>query len=435
MRAVRYRRGGSDGCHGQGTDCPGWSAYRDGMNLFGHLRRAARGHPQLADAAIAVAVFTAATLTTFHGSPAGTIGNRGLATAAAVVACGALAVRQLHPVVALAVSAVAAEVFLVETSGTANVLILLAPCIALYTVADVIERRRGLLIGVAALAACVLAHALLHVGVLGPLGPQNIAFAALGGLAIAAGDSSRNRRAYLAEVERRASRAEMEREQDARRRVAEERLRIARDLHDSVGHHLALISVQSDVAARATDAAASRAALQHVKSASRKALTELRDTVSLLREPGEPVTPTEVPVPGLDALDELLTGLRAAGLAIECQVTGSAVPLAPAADLTAYRVIQESLTNVRKHSAGRQARLVLGYERGELSITVDDLGGTRPAGGTGEAEPGGRHGIEGMRERVLAIGGRFDAGPWTDGGFRVTAAVPYRPLALTGGSL
>jgi signal transduction histidine kinase len=435
MPGLAYRDGVSDGCRGRGTDCPGWPAYGECMNLFGHLRRAARRHPHLADAAIAAAVFVAATLTTFHGTAAGTIGNRGLATTAAVAACGALAARQLHPVLVLAVSAVAAEVFLAATSGTADVLILLAPCIALYTVADVIERRRGLLIGVAALAACVLAHSLLRVGVLGPLGPQNIAFTALGGLAIAAGDSSRNRRAYLAEVERRAARAELEREQDARRRVAEERLRIARDLHDSVGHHLALISVQSDVAARATDAdgGAAREALAHVKSASRKALAELRDTVSLLREPGEPVAPTEIPAAGLDALDELLDGLRAAGLAVECRVTGSAVPLAPAADLTAYRVIQESLTNVRKHSAGRQARLALGYERGELSITVDDLGGPESGGGMGEALcPGGRHGIEGMRERVLAIGGRFHAGPWTDDGFRVTAALPYRPLALTG---
>jgi len=277
-------------------------------------------------------------------------------------------------------------------------------------------------------------HALLHVGVLGPLGPQNVAFAALGGLAIAAGDSSRNRRGYLAEVEQRASRAELEREQDARRRVTEERLRIARDLHDSVGHHLALISVQSDVAARSIDAdgGAAREALQHVKSASRKALAELRDTVSLLREPGEPVAPTEIPAPALDALDELLNGLRAAGLAVECRVTGRAAPLAPAADLTAYRVIQESLTNVRKHSAGRRARLALGYERAELSITVDDLGDVELAGGTGEAEPGGGHGIEGMRERVLAIGGRFEAGPCSGGAFRVTAALPYQPLALTG---
>ena len=128
-------------------------------------------------------------------------------------------------------------------------------------------------------------------------------------------------------------------------------------------------------------------------------------------------------------------------------MTGRAVPLAPAADLTAYRVIQESLTNVRKHSAGRRARLALGYERGGLSITVDDLGGAESAGGTGEAapvpqidvdlllcdlSPGGRFGIEGMRERVLAIGGRFAAGSRPGDGFRVTAALPYQPLALTG---
>jgi signal transduction histidine kinase len=111
-------------------------------------------------------------------------------------------------------------------------------------------------------------------------------------------------------------------------------------------------------------------------------------------------------------------------------VTGRAVPLAPAGDLTAYRVIQESLTNVRKHSAGGRARLALGYERGELSITVDDLGGAESAGGTGEA--GGGYGIEGMRERVLAIGGRFAAGSRPGDGFRVTAALPYQPLALTG---
>ena len=131
-------------------------------------------------------------------------------------------------------------------------------------------------------------------------------------------------------------------------------------------------------------------------------------------------------------------GLRAAGLAIECRVDGSAAPLAPAADLTAYRVIQESLTNVRKHSAGRRARLALGYERRRAEHHRG-----RPWGcgvtlaGRGQPHPflmlilaGGRHGIEGMRERVLAIGGRFAAGSRPGGGFRVTAALPYRPLAL-----
>ena len=179
-----------------------------------------------------------------------------------------------------------AEVFLAMSGSTSGELILLAPLIALYTVADVVERRPALFLGCGAVAALAVVHA-VHKPSL--LGPQNLAFIALGGLAIAAGDSSRNRRAYLAEAEQRAERAEREREQDARRRIAEERLRIARDLHDAVGHQLALISVQSNVAGQALDddTATAREALAHVKSASRRALGELRDTVTLLRQPGE----------------------------------------------------------------------------------------------------------------------------------------------------
>jgi len=335
-------------------------------------------------------------------------------------------------------------VFLFVTPDAGGVLILLAPSIALYTVAEQVERRRGLVIGGGSLAALALLHAMMHPGM---IGPENLAFTALGGLAIAAGDSSRNRRAYLAEVERRAERSELERELVAGRRVAQERLRIARDLHDSVGHHLALISVQSDVAGRSIDgdAAAAREALLHVKSASRKALDELRDTVSLLRQPGDPVAPTAIPALGLDALDELLRSLRASGLAIDALVHGTVVPLAPAADVTAYRVIQESLTNACKHSRGRRARLTLGYDRSELRITVEDLGtdhqgaGDRPAGaaiggvGSGTAPlPAGGQGIRGMRERLLALGGLFAAGPRPGGGFRVDASLPYKPADIAG---
>jgi signal transduction histidine kinase len=410
------------------------------MNLIGHLRRAMRRHAQLADATIALVVFTVTVVPAFAGHAAATGGSRALAVATAAVACGALGLRRFHPLAALAVSAMAAEVFIAEPGDGGGVLVLLAPSIALYTVAEQVERRRGLIIGGGVLAALTITHA---VAAPESLGPQNLAFAALGGLAIAAGDSSRNRRAYLAEVERRAERAELEREQDARRQVAAERLRIARDLHDSVGHHLALISVQSDVAGRsvADDAAAAREALGHVKSASRKALEELRDTISLLRQPGDPIAPTNVPAPGLDALAELLAELRGSGLAVDCQVTGTAAPLAPTADRAAYLVIQESLTNVYKHSARRRARLALDYRRSELRVTVDDLGD----GGSGEPGavqsrlvpppgflPTGRHGITGMRERVLALGGQFTAGPRPPDAFRVTAAVPYQPLALVG---
>jgi signal transduction histidine kinase len=434
-----------------------WSAkaaYREFMNVLSHLRGAVRRHPHLADAAIAVAVLAATAATTFTGHQPATAGGRAIAVTAAVIACGALTGRRHRPLVSLGVSALAAEFFLFVTPDAGGVLILLAPSIALYTVAEQVERQRGLIIGGGSLAALALLHAMMHPGM---IGPENLAFTALGGLAIAAGDSSRNRRAYLAEVERRAERSELERELVARRRVEQERLRIARDLHDSVGHHLALISVQSDVAGRSVDgdAAAARDALLHVKSASRKALEELRDTVSLLRQPGDPVAPTVIPAPGLDALDELLGSLRASGLAIDALVHGAAVPLAPAADVTAYRVIQESLTNVYKHSRRRRARLTLGYHRRELRITVEDLDCADPtvaedraadAGGAWRTQgacamgeergpgtdplPAGGQGIVGMRERLLALGGRFTAGPRPGGGFLVDASLPYQPADI-----
>jgi signal transduction histidine kinase len=417
-------------------------AYREFMNVLSRLRGAVRRHPHLADGAIALAVLAATSATTFTGNQPTTADGHAVAIAAAVIACGALTGRRRRPLAALGVSALAAEVFLFTTPDASGVLILLAPSIALYTVAEQVGRRRGLIVGGGALAALALLHAMMHPGM---IGPENLAFTALGGLAIAAGDSSRNRRAYLAEVELRAERSEFERELVARRRVEQERLRIARDLHDSVGHHLALISVQSDVAGQALDGdgAAAREALLHVKSASRKALEELRDTVSLLRQPGDPAAPISIPAPGLDALDELLGALRASGLEINVLVRGTVVPLAPAADVTAYRVIQESLTNVCKHSSGRQARLLLGYDQRELRITVDDLGtGDRPDadegmrspdGGLGPQPiqlPAGRQGIRGMRERLLALGGRLAAGPRADGGFRVDASLPYQPLAV-----
>jgi len=402
------------------------------MSISVHLRRGIRRHRQLADVTIALAVFAATVVSAFAGHPAPAPANRAIAVAAAVVSCGALATRRYHPLAVLVISGVAAEVFLAETGGARGVLVLIAPAVALYTVAELVERRRGLILAGCALAALAAVHAVEKPAM---LGPQNLAFIALGGVAIAAGDSSRNRRAYLAEVEGRAERAEREREQDARRRVAEERLRIARDLHDSVGHHLAVIGVQSDVAVRALDrdGLAAREALTHVKASSRKALEELRDTISLLRQPGDPAAPTEVPAPGLGALDDLLDSLRATGLDTDCRIDGAAVPLAPAVDLTAYRVVQESLTNVYKHSAGRQARLTLIFDRSELRIAINDLGR-----GAGPLEPpatdpgGGGHGIVGMRERVLALGGRFAAGPDPGGAFRVAASLPYQPPGLDG---
>ncbi|HKT05109.1 MAG TPA: histidine kinase, partial [Rugosimonospora sp.] len=363
--------------------------------MLSQWRAAARRQPH-ADIAIA-AVLYAVTLVTTATARAGE-GLNPPRVLLAAVACGALAARRRWPFPVLVVSTLAAEFFLAPQQGHEGALVLAAPLLALYTVADATPRRKALLGGGLAVLALASTHIWLR-----PeswMGAENLALAALGGLAVAAGDASRSRRAYLAEMEERARRAEAERDREASRRVTEERLRIARDLHDVVGHHLALINVQAGVAAHVLDEqpAQVRQSLAHIRHASRSALDELRDTIGLLREPDEPAAPTE-PTVGLAGLDQLVAAFRRSGLRVDRSVSGAARPLPPATDVTAYRVVQESLTNVCKHARRPAARLRLEYQAASLRIVVDDDGG--PAGGA--AGPG--HGIVGMRERVAALGG------------------------------
>jgi signal transduction histidine kinase len=375
------------------------------------------------DTAMAAVLYAATLLTTALGK-----GNQSLlASAVAGVAFGALGLRHRWPFPVLLVSTAAAEAYmLLITSG--DMLIVAAPLIALYTVADTTNGSRRVL-AAAGLAILVLAgfHALLEPRL---LGPENVALAALGGLAIAAGDASRSRRAHAAEVEERALRAEREREQEAGRRVVQERLRIARDLHDMVGHHLALINVQAGVAAHVLEAAPDQAlsALAHVRQSSRAALNDLRETIGLLRQPDDPPAPVE-PATGLDRLDDLVAGFRRSGLRIDQNINGEPRPLPPAADLTAYRVIQESLTNVSKHARGAAVRLCLTYSPTALHVQVDDDGNSWPRTRVRHAPEqaaarGEGHGIIGMRERVAVVGGKLETGQRPDGGFRVRAVLP-----------
>jgi signal transduction histidine kinase len=222
-------------------------------------------------------------------------------------------------------------------------------------------------------------------------------------------------------IRERAERAERTREEEARRRVAEERLRIARDLHDVVAHHIALVNVQAGVAAHVMDKRPDQAkeALAHVREASRSALDELRVTVGLLRQSGDPEAPTE-PAPGLAVLDELLDTFRNAGLPVELARTDQGTELPAAVDLAAYRIIQEALTNVRKH-AGPDARAEVSVVRVGRTVEVTVLDDGAP---TGQAADGGGHGLLGMRERATALGGALSAGPRYGGGFRVQAILP-----------
>lgn len=211
------------------------------------------------------------------------------------------------------------------------------------------------------------------------------------------------------------------REEEARHHVAEERLRIARDLHDVVAHHMALANAQAGTAAflaRAQPEQAQRI-LTELTGTTSAALRELKATVGLLRQPGDPAgdSPAE-PAPGLARLPALTAAFAASGLDVLVTVDGTERPLSPSVDLTAYRVVQEALTNVTKHAATGTARVRLSYDDTRLTVTILDAG---PAVRT-QAGPG--FGIVGMRERVHSAGGDFRAGPDTSGGFTVTATLP-----------
>jgi signal transduction histidine kinase len=238
------------------------------------------------------------------------------------------------------------------------------------------------------------------------------------------GRFAHNYRAYAARLEERTVELEQAREELARRAVAEERLRLARELHDVVAHAMSVIAVQSGVGAHvaATQPKEAVKALAAIEATSRAALTELRQLLGVLRQDSEPQGDL-TPMPGLGDLDSLLTEVGKAGLAVRLQVRGTRPPLPAGVDLSAYRIVQEALTNVVKHAGPARAQVVVGYRHQDVTVEVTDDGrGTVTSGSDGRAGTG--HGLIGMRERVAAFGGDLETGPRPGGGFRVVARLP-----------
>jgi signal transduction histidine kinase len=231
------------------------------------------------------------------------------------------------------------------------------------------------------------------------------------------------RRAYTARLERTAE-LERTRAELARRAVAEERLRLARELHDVVAHSISVIAVQSGVGAHVAHTQPEEAAkaLAAIEATSRAALTELRRLLGVLRQEGEPQA-SLAPVPGLADLDALLAEVAKAGLGVRLRVEGTPSPLPAGVDLSAYRIVQEALTNVVKHAGPARAQVVVGYGDRDVTVEVTDDGqGVVAPTGNGQTRVG--HGLIGMRERVAAFGGDLEAGPRPGGGFRVAARLP-----------
>ncbi|MET7683900.1 sensor histidine kinase [Streptomyces sp. NPDC005423] len=212
------------------------------------------------------------------------------------------------------------------------------------------------------------------------------------------------------------ARERAERARAVRRRADEERLRIARELHDVLAHSISVINVQAGVglALLDSDPEQARTALTTIKAASKEALGEVRQVLDTLRTPGDA---PRTPAPGLDRLPELVEQAASAGLTVE--LGGRTPRLPPGTDLAAFRIVQEALTNVVRHSGSRHARVLVEHTRGALRLRVDDDG---PA--TGADAGGGGNGLAGMRERAAALGGTIEAGPRPDGGFRVLAVLP-----------
>jgi signal transduction histidine kinase len=210
------------------------------------------------------------------------------------------------------------------------------------------------------------------------------------------------------------------REEEARRRASEERLRIARELHDALGHHISLINVRAGVALHLNEPLPeqARSALDAIRQASKEALTELRSVLDILRQSDEQASWS--PTPTLARLDNLVSRAAGAGLRVRTETVGEVRPLPYGVDVAAFRIVQEALTNVARHAGPATAAVQIAYGPGELTVQVDDDGHGPPA----QARPGSGKGILGMKERVAALSGELEAGPRPGGGFRVKARFP-----------
>ncbi|WP_262063101.1 sensor histidine kinase [Streptomyces sp. STR69] len=256
---------------------------------------------------------------------------------------------------------------------------------------------------------------------------QTVPFA----LAWVLGDSMRTRRAYFAQLEERAARLEKEREAQAKVAVAAERARIARELHDVVAHNVSVMVVQADGAAYVLDSAPDQAkkALETISSTGRQALAEMRRLLGVLRTGEHKEAGEYVPQPDVEQIDDLVEQCRTSGLPVDFKVEGTPRPLPSGVELTAYRIVQEALTNTRKHggpNTGASVRLV--YFDDGLGLLVEDDGKGAPHELYEEGGADGQgHGLIGMRERVGMVGGTLDAGPRPGGGFRISALLPLKP--------
>ncbi|MER5389101.1 sensor histidine kinase [Saccharopolyspora sp. NPDC002686] len=331
--------------------------------------------------------------------------------------CAALAFRRRFPVPVALVTLVGCAVYYPLSSLDGP--LMLAFAVALCTVAA--EGRTAVAVLLAVVAMLLVGYGEVASGVRHLDDTSLYLFAGWLVAAVAIGGLVHNRRAYLREADERMRAVEREKEEEARSRASEERLRIARELHDVLGHHISLINVQAGAALHRLDADPEQAgpALTSIKQASKDALRDLRATLGVLRQVDE-AAPT-APAPGLDRLDDLVAQARTAGLAVHVEVDGEVRPLPPEVGLAGYRIVQEALTNVTRHTDARTACVRISYSDRDVRVRIDDDGTAVP-----EQDYERGNGIRGMDERARALGGEFAADALPAGGFQVRARLPWR---------
>ena len=390
--------------------------------MLSTVRKAA---PVLTDAGVGVGVAVLVLAASWTGAgPPWIISPRPLdavAVGLVGVVAGALALRRRYPI---SVLVVLNAVTLAWAAGQyPGRVIMLAPLIACYTLAALRGWRWGLA-GAVGTALCALVAIRVAFGAAQPPGGTAGIAVWIVATAGAAGTAVGYYRALLVATRAQLARQAQTREEQARRRAVEERLRIARELHDVFGHTMATISVQAGVGIHLLQQRPGQAvaALTTIKQISDQGLTDVKTILGVLRADNDPAQP-RTPRGGIDQLDALLDPVRAAGVQPQLTVHGHARPLPAAVDLAAYRIIQEALTNVLRHARARTVQLDLRYEPSQVVIRIRDDGTAASPGQAGTNGQDG-HGISGMRERALALSGQFTAGPHPDGGFQVRCALP-----------
>jgi signal transduction histidine kinase len=345
---------------------------------------------------------------------------RPLALALGLAAVAVLALRRRAPIATFLISgALAFALFAIHTSAGAVAVI--APAVALYTLA-LTRGRTHIVAAVIAASVAVVVADLLFAGNNGhTLTAQTAAHVALVAVPVLAAEALRNRRAYVRVLLERLELAERTREEEARRRAEQERLRIARDLHDVVAHTLTTINVQAGVAARLIDRNPrnARDALATIQTASHEALEEMRSILGVLRGPSNGRPPLE-PAPNLAAVATLVEQTRNTGVDVSLEIEGGPPQVPDAVQLAAFRIVQESLTNARRHAPGAATHVNIAYRDDRLRLAIEN---ELESGNGGAGTPG--VGIVGMRERATALGGTLEARR-SGKQFRVVAELPYR---------